>query len=724
MKNILLLFVCLLSKTIFAQDQKIFLITDRENYAPGDTIWIQAKLINSKDRSYSKTNDILYLGIDGQKKSKEIISQFQKGTCTSQIIIPRSFKSGIFTFTARTKYLEQFGPKAYFVKKIKINVPGIPAPLIGNSKLSTEVLSFYPEGGQYLSGFSAKIGFKINLPRSEYKGQKGQVLDSQDNIVASFYPDYNGIGHVSFMPKPNEQYKAVFKSLSKKHEAALPKSISSGLSLTVDNVLARSLITITVNNASNVPDTAYVLVYKNDSLVFKNMIYTENQQYKLSINQETFDQEGLAQVLLINAQNQTLAERWIYVSKENNYTIEKELKTEKIGLSSIDNLELSLKDQNDNAMAGIPLTIKISKAEKDIDYNKTLKANLNFTSEIEGMTAKIDTFFELSPTAAAFNLDNVLLVNKPDLKINKKNNVRHEEYFNLKAKVFKNGLEYPSNSIKLFIKDKYGINSYDLNTDDSSTVSIAGNWFDSLTVFATDANFKTLELGFERNDYVPNKPKINIKKPISKSQVATPEVAILKSDARRKMYAGKTDYIIKPKNLKDTSSNILGWIETKLQKTKIDSLNNFNVSGLLNDKKTYFYIDGSYVTKDVLSLINQKDIAQVDVLSKANNLINFGKKDGYVFNILSKTKRAKENAINNQNTSKWLAFEPIVSFKNRNRILSGQNTILWAPDQVTDKDGKINFKLAPYNKALNYIITIQGFDKQGNVIETDLQLKP
>jgi hypothetical protein len=454
------------------------------------------------------------------------------------------------------------------------------------------------------------------------------------------------------------------------------------------------------------------------------MIYTENQQYKLSLNQETFEQEGLAQILLINTKNEKIAERWIFISKENNYAIEKELITEKVGLNNNESLEISLKDQNDKPVSGIALTVKISKQEKDIDYNKTLRSYLNFSSEIEDMTAKIDTFFELSPTAAAFNLDNLLLVNSPKSKIKSNPAIGHEEYFKLKAKVFKNGILYPNTSIKLFIKDKYSINSYDLNSDDSSIVSISGNWFDSLTVFATDANYKMLELGFERNDYIPNKPKIIAKKPISKTpQQATPEIAILKTDARRRTYAGKTDLVIKPKNSKDTSSNILSWIALKLEKTKLDSLSNYDLPNLIQDNKTNYYIDGTYASKDVLSLINQRDIAQIDILYKVSNLINFGKKDGYVLNILSKSKRAKENAITNQNTSKWLAFEPIAGFKNRNRTLSGQNTILWAPDQVTDKDGKLNFKLAPYNKAFNYIITLQGIDKQGNVIETDMPLK-
>jgi hypothetical protein len=726
MKNLLLLSFCLFAKILIAQDQKIFLLTDRENYAPGDTIWIHAKLINSKDRTYSKTNDILYLTVDGQKKSKQTISQFKNGICNSQIVIPRTFGSGVFSFQARIKYLEQFGPKSYFTKKIKVSLPGVPSPLPTVAlKASSNHLTFYPEGGSYLPDFSAKIGYKIALPLAEYKGKKGIITDSHGSQVASFYPDLNGIGHVSFMPKTAETYIAIFAAKTKKHEVALPALLTSGLSLSVDNVLTRSLVTITVNNASNVPDTAYVVVYKNDSLVFKNMIYTENQQYKLSINQDNFDQEGLAQVLLVNAKNETLAERWVYISKENNYAIEKEIVNETAGTLISEKLILSLKDQNDTPMAGVPLAIKISKAEKDIDNNKSLKAYLNFGSEISGMTAKIDTFFELSPTAAAFNLDNVLLANKPDVKVKSKF-TQHEEYFNLKAKVFKNGIKVPNSAVKLFIKDKYTVNSYDVSSDDSSMINLSGNWFDSLTVFATDANFSPLELGIEKNDFVPNKPKVQPKKPVQKttSTPATPEIAILKTDTRRKMYAGKTDFSIKPKNIKDTGSIVLNWLEMKLKNSKLDTLSNFNLKETLDAYTTYFYLDGNYVHKNVLSLINQKDIAQVDVLYKTDKMMNFGKKEGAVLNILSKSRKARDNAIAIQNTIKWLAFEHQASFKNRNRTVSGQSTILWAPDQVTDKEGKISFKLFPYNKLLSYVITVQGIDKNGNVIETEIPLKP
>jgi hypothetical protein len=723
MKYTLLLFLCLVNKIVFAQDQKIFLLTDRENYAPGDTVWMQAKLINTSDRSFSKTNDILYISIEGQKKSKEIKSQFVKGVCNTQLFIPRSFKSGIFTFQARTKYLEQFGSKAYFTKKIKVNVLGVPSTPIANvTKPKTNPLRFFPEGGNYLSAFSAKLGFKLDLPKAELKGNKGQILDETGAVVANFYPDGNGLGHVSFMPKPYEKYKGVFTTKLKKYEADLPEASGAGVSLSVDNVLTRSAITVTLNNANNMPDSVLILVVKNDSVVFKNLIVTENQQYKISINQNTFEQEGLAQVLLLNNRNETLAERWVYISRENYYELEKEILSEKVGVQTNETLSLTLKDQNDMPLVGVPLTVKITKAEKDIDFNKSLKAYLNFDSEIPEMQAKIDTFFELSATAAAFNLDNILLVNKPFVKT-KTTNIRHQENFTLNAKVFRNGYGLPSERIKLFIKDKYSIYSYDLTSDDSCIISLSGNWYDSLTVFATDLNYKTLELGFEENDFVPNKPKLPLKKPPLKAVPATPEVAILKTDSRRKTYSGKTDFVIKPKSTKDTNSNIKDWIALKLKKTKIDTLLGFDISSKLNASSSGFYIDGMYVSPEFLNLINQKDIAQVDVLTAKDKLVYFGKKEGMVFNILSKSKKAKEQGLAIQNTSKWLAFEPKINFPIRNRTVSGTNTILWAPDQITDKNGKLNFKLPAHNKLFPYVLSVQGIDKNGNVIETDMPLR-
>ena len=724
MKHLFFLILLACTKLVLAQDQKLFLLTDRENYAPGDTIWIQAKLLNAKDNSYANTQDILYIGLDALKKSKAVISQFKNGNSNSQLVIPRSFKPGIYTLQAYTKYLEQFGNVAYFTKKIKVSIPGIPTPLAQNSSKSADkVLNFYPEGGKYLVAFSSKIGFKINLPKSDLKGNKGQIIDKQGIVVASFYPDLNGIGHVSFMPKPYEKYTAIFKTASKKHEQDLPEALFSGLSLSVDNVVNRPDITITVNNASNVPDTVYVHVYKNDSLVFNNMIYTENQQYKLSINSENFDQEGLVQVLLLDARKQTIADRWIFVSKENNYSFEKEIRTEKVGLANTETLEITLKDQNDKPIANQALTVKISNKEKDVDYNKSLRSYLNFGSQITDLKAKIDTFFEQSATASAYNFDNLLLSYTPNKQTINKGSKAHEEYFTLKARVFHNGQSYTGQTVKLFIKDKYSISSYDLSVSDSSEISIGGNWFDSLTVFATDIDFKPLELGFEKNNYVPSKPKLIRKTPLPKTTTAAiPEVAILKTDPRRKRYTGKADQIVKPKNTRDTSSNILQWTAEKLKKTKFDSLQNFQSLESLNNASTDIYLDGAYISKDVLSLISQRDIAQIDVLYKTASLATFNKKEGLVLHILSKSKRAKDIAIAPQSTQKILAFEPLANFKTRNRTLNGMQTILWAPDMMTDKNGKISIKLSPYNKTLPYVIGIKGLDSNGNIIEDELPL--
>jgi len=97
-------------------------------------------------------------------------------------------------------------------------------------------LQFFPESGKFLNGLSSKIGFKALGVDSKGVEVEGQIVNQDNQVVASFKSNRLGMGSFDITdPKLDDTYKAkvVYRSNTLKTEVALPKVHAKGYAMSV-----------------------------------------------------------------------------------------------------------------------------------------------------------------------------------------------------------------------------------------------------------------------------------------------------------------------------------------------------------------------------------------------------------------------------------------------------------------------------------------------------------
>jgi hypothetical protein len=114
-------------ESLFINDQAIlndiiYIHTDREVYAPEDTVWFKAYILNKKyltESLLSKTFDILLVNERGEiiKHDKHII---QESEVHGQFLVEHTLDEGIYYIIGYSSWMKNFNPDILFSKKIMI----------------------------------------------------------------------------------------------------------------------------------------------------------------------------------------------------------------------------------------------------------------------------------------------------------------------------------------------------------------------------------------------------------------------------------------------------------------------------------------------------------------------------------------------------------------------------------------------------------------------------
>lgn len=127
-KNIFLPFL-LVSFLLNANGQqvlqdKIVVLTDRELYLPGETIWLKAFYLERTTNALLPLNTIGYIELvkDRQPFAQQKIP-IEKGSANGYLVLPADLSSGVYQLRMYTNWMKNFGIDAFFHKNISIIQP-------------------------------------------------------------------------------------------------------------------------------------------------------------------------------------------------------------------------------------------------------------------------------------------------------------------------------------------------------------------------------------------------------------------------------------------------------------------------------------------------------------------------------------------------------------------------------------------------------------------------
>ena len=310
--------------------ENIYVQLDKNLFFTNESIWFKGYVYNKKIGIpfYSTTNVYVQLiNESGEVVSNQLLNCIS-GFFSGKIDLGDKVKSGYYHLQFYTNWMNNFEEDESFVQKIKIKKPQDKTiPLI--EKLNTEKinLEFYPEGGNFVKNTINSVGFKITdanglpIPNCAL-----DIIDSNNQIIKSIVTNSNGNGKFEITPDETT-FKAIVTYNDIKNEFSLPKPISNGIALEINNYAFedKTSVKIRYNNENKAffkNKTLFFVIQKNEKTTIIDVkLDTDNYSKEFLFSNEALF-SGVNSIRLIDAEMNQLAHRLVYKNEINASTID------------------------------------------------------------------------------------------------------------------------------------------------------------------------------------------------------------------------------------------------------------------------------------------------------------------------------------------------------------------------------------------------------------------
>lgn len=482
--------------------EKVYLHTDNSIYFIGDDLFYKAYNVSAKNNLLTDNSNILYVELISP--DQEIIARNKTnleigiGHGDFRLVDSLDVKPGVYQLRGYTNYNRNFGEDFVFKKNIEIidvfefnSKTVVEQKAVEKTKtkrktktvvienLNNYKIDFFPEGGSLLENVSSIVGFKAVDHEGKPLEVKGDIYDSDNQLVASFSSVHDGMGKFQIIPLDGKNYYAKIKSLDGTElQQNLPIVEKQGYLLSYRVVKGKKIISILTNEATLLqnPNTTVTVVCKA-----KGDAYLENT---LAITQTTSSFElkkgiapnGMSQITLFDTNSKPQSERLIYVENEKEINIE--LSTDKAIYQPNEKAIVNIGSKSKDGVAksgSFSLSVTDRNGivdEKDFDSN--ICTYFLMESDIRGKVNNPGYYFDTDNPKRLDHLENLLLTQgwrdflwKTTPKSTDTINYVAEKGFTIKGRlkqVFANKAKV-NNRIGLVLLNKKHMNTFKTTTD-------------------------------------------------------------------------------------------------------------------------------------------------------------------------------------------------------------------------------------------------------------------
>jgi hypothetical protein len=390
--------------TKYAQE-RVYLHYDKASYAPGETIWFKAYLMQGLEPGGdSKTLYVDWVDEKGTVLTHSV-SPIVQAVSSGQFDIPENIAGSTIHVRAYTKWMLNFDTAFLYKKSIRI---------LSKNPSTTKVtpvtsVEFFPEGGDIVAGIRNKVAFKATDQWGRPVNIKGLVVNKAGEAVDSLRTMHDGMGFFFLIPEANETYTAKWKEAKGVEKTTpLPASKPGGISLQVGVSGNRRFVTI--NRTTSAPDNLkqlYLVGTMHQNMVFKTGVNlsTEVSGMKTIPTQDL--PTGILTITVFDADWNAIAERITFVNN-NEYSFPTELNVAHWGLSkrARDEIEVTVPEG-----VSANLSVSVTDAAIETDSSNNIFSHLLLTSEIKGRVHNPAYYFSRNNDTISQHLDLVMLTN-------------------------------------------------------------------------------------------------------------------------------------------------------------------------------------------------------------------------------------------------------------------------------------------------------------------------
>lgn len=293
--------------------EKVFVQTDRNVYAAGETIWMKAWLTH--DGKPSPFSRIVYIDLVNEKGNvieKKMYRLDSLSTTACDITIPQNTAAGNYRLRGYSLWMMNFTADLFsaniFITDKKIQTT---SPVISNAY----TLSFFPEGGYLVQNVESVVGFKLTDKNgNSISNTTAEIKSNTGKTIAAIKTEHNGMGSFLFTPLPGETYTAYFQN-NPAVQFNLPAAEKEGVVLKISNI-SKSRVSVIVKKNTADPlkyNRLLIVAQMHQSIVYIGEVNFEEGATGAAISKKDLP-PGIMQVTLFDDNGTPLAERVAFVN--------------------------------------------------------------------------------------------------------------------------------------------------------------------------------------------------------------------------------------------------------------------------------------------------------------------------------------------------------------------------------------------------------------------------
>jgi hypothetical protein len=367
--------------------EKIHIHFDKDNYLPGETIWMKAYLMSDgRPSSVSKNLYIDWTDADGRLLLHSV-SPITEGGAGSYFRIPAWVKNGVVHIKAYTQWMLNFDEAFLYNKDIPVLMP-VEEVNKAPEKIQAS-LSFFPEGGDLVNGVPSILAFEALDQHNRPVRVSGVIRTSANQLADSFYTSYNGMGMLRFKPMTGEHYTAFWTDQDgAAHTKAIPDAKSNGLVLHAEPY-TNDQIHYRLERSADASKLTRIIVIGtiNQKQVYRNSLTLENNSAEANIDAAGLP-AGVMQLTAFDGDMSPLAERVVFVNNQKAYS-KVRLKKESVNLNKRARNEISI-EIPDSLVTN--LSVSVTDAGLGRDSTRNIYTDLLIAGDLKGSVSDAASF--------------------------------------------------------------------------------------------------------------------------------------------------------------------------------------------------------------------------------------------------------------------------------------------------------------------------------------------
>lgn len=410
--------------------EKVYLHFDNTSYYQGDAIWFQCYVVTSelnRPTALSKTVYVELLNPGGKIIAKRILP-VKDGRCHGDFPLTQlPFYSGFYEVRAYTKYMLNFGEATLFSRVLpvfdkpqedgnyseknirKYTAYKYPQSREGTKKEKKVNLKFFPEGGNLVQGIPSRVAFEATDTYGNPLELSGIVVDKEKKELVPFSVTHEGRGIFTYTPV-GEGDKAVVTLNDKKYRFDLPKPLSQGFTLHIDNLSTTDSITIRIQKNAQTPSAvlALAVVCRGKTFNYSLLDVSKDEPLSFRINKTRLP-AGVAQLILIDETGQIVADRLVFTRQAEQLSINVQTDKESYQPHDAVELDFTVRDAAGKPVLS-PLSVSVRDGMEEVENRHSMLTDLLLMSEIKGYVHRPFYYFESDDEEHRAALDQLLMV--------------------------------------------------------------------------------------------------------------------------------------------------------------------------------------------------------------------------------------------------------------------------------------------------------------------------